>query len=200
MAVSVFNTTDADFNGVKGDFPSTADESTLVTSLGMQSFAIDASWTVADATTVSDALLRLPKPIYVHCYVGYSASLFTLLHLVRAGALTADEVFAAGLALGYDYQANSYAVTLTNQFTGMNATVVPASIETTLANGEQSYKTFYWPHRLASDYWYNLGQPLSALIPVAAAQGYRTVLSFRADGESTTRLPSDPATGIYCPV
>jgi protein tyrosine phosphatase (PTP) superfamily phosphohydrolase (DUF442 family) len=195
VTVSVFNTTDADFNGVKGDFPSTASETALLTSLGIQSFAIDASWTVADATTVSDALLRLPKPVYVHCFVGYSASLFTLLHLTRAGALSADNLFAAGLALGYDYQSNSYAVPLINEFTGLNASVVPASIESTLANGEQSYKTFYWPHRLSSDYWFNMGQPLGALVSVAASQGYRTVLSFRADGESTTRLPSEPSTG-----
>ena len=37
--------------------------------------------------------------------------------------------------------------------------------------------------------WYNTGQPLETQVEAIAAAGYKAVISFRNDGEETTRLP-----------
>jgi protein tyrosine phosphatase (PTP) superfamily phosphohydrolase (DUF442 family) len=195
LSTAVFPTNDTVFDNVPGDFPATVDEMSLATSLGMQTFAIDASFNAADAMSISDALLKLRKPVYVHCYVGYSASLFTLLHLYRSGAVLAEQILPLGLAAGWDYQSSDSALALINSITGQSLVVAPQSINLLLTHQEQSYKSYYWPHRVGSDSWYSVGQLLSTQVNNLAAQGYKTVISMRADGESTTRLPSDPKQG-----
>lgn len=81
---------------------------------------------------------------------------------------------------------------LINSLTGRNDQTTAQKIELTLANGEQSYKTYYWPHRLGeSDNWYNIGQILSTHIDAIATAGYRTIISFRDNGEATSRLPNE---------
>ncbi len=196
LSTAVFATNDTSFDGVIGDFPATADEMALATSLGMQTFAIDASFNAADAMTISDALLKLRKPVYVHCYVGFSASLFTLLHLFRVGAVLDVDVLPLGIAAGWDYQASAGALALVNAVTGLTLPVAPPQINLLLAQQEQSYKNDYWPHRVGSDSWYSIGQLLGGQVANTAAQGYKTVISMRADGEATTRLPSDPSQGF----
>lgn len=58
---------------------------------------------------------------------------------------------------------------------------------------------YYWPHRMGDDNWYNLGQPLSTHVSAIAAAGYKAVACFRADGEATTRLPSEATTVGHIP-
>lgn len=109
---------------------------------------------------------------------------------------TAQELYTEGLTLGYDYQSNEGVVTLFNSITGAKDTVQPEKIEQTLANGESSYKSYFWLHRMGNnDYWYNTGEILSTHINAIGSAGYRSIVTFRASGEPTARLPTDPSTG-----
>ena len=129
--------------------------------------------------------------------MGYSASLFTLLHLYYKHELhSAEDIYKAGLTLGFDYQSNGDVVNLINAVTGGHTSVQSEQIESTLTNGESSYKSYYWMHRMGgNDLWYNVGQMLSTHLEAIGAAGYRSIISFRGDHEPTARLPSDPTTG-----
>lgn len=127
--------------------------------------------------------------------MGYTANLFLQLHLYLNKQITGEEIYSKSLLLGYDYQNNTDVVNLINSLTNRHDSPAPQKIELTLANGEQSYKTYYWPHRLGeSDNWYNAGQILSTHIDAIATAGYRTVISFRSNGEATSRLPNETST------
>lgn len=109
---------------------------------------------------------------------------------------TAHDIYAEGLTLGFDYQSNPDVVNLINSVTGAKDTAQPEKIEKTLANGESSYKSYYWVHRMGNnDYWYNTGEILSTHINAIGSAGYRSIVSFRATNEPTARLPTDPTTG-----
>jgi hypothetical protein len=137
------------------------------------------------ATVVSDMLISLPKPVYIHCSTGEYATFFAQLHLVRVGALKASLLFERSLLLGYDFQSSGAAVQLFNLFTGMSVEVTPEQIERT---------SYFWNHRIDRT-WHSQGQPLSTHVKAIALAGYQSVVSFRANGEATTRIPSDSPTG-----
>lgn len=185
------------FNGMAGPFPSSAQEAEIAAKFDMTAVAMKTQLTVESATAVSDAILTMQKPIYVHCGVGWAASLFVELHLFRTGVTPAEEVFPNSLTLGWDFQASADAVALVNAFTQLDppATVQDPILELTLADGEDSYKSYYWSHRVGNDLWYNIGQVLESHVDTIAAAGYKTVISFRNNGEPTQRTSSDPATG-----
>jgi len=184
-----------EINGVTGDFPSVDEEMELAKSLGMEAQYFAASFTAEWAETISQAIHQMPKPIFIHCNVGYKGSLFTELHLYLNGVVAADDIYQNTLTLGWDYQADSSAVALINSVTGLTSQVTSPSIEQTLADGENSYKYYYWAHRIGNDYWYNIGQVLSTQVNSIASAGYKSVISFRSNGESTTRLSTDNPTG-----
>ena len=125
---------------------------------------------------------------------GYAASLFTILHEYLAGIVDVDDIYSTGLTLGWDFQADLSAVNFINDVTHKQDTVSAPAIEQTLPNGEQSYKYYFWSHRINDD-WYNIGQVLSTHVASITEAGYQSVISFRNNGEATTRLPSDPTTG-----
>lgn len=129
--------------------------------------------------------------------MGYTASLFAELHLYGQQAVSGSaQLYANGIDLGWDYQANADVVAFVNSVTGAHDVAQAESIEQSLAAGEASYKSYYWPHRAGhSDLWFNLGQVLDTHVAAIAAAGYKTVISFRDNGEATNRLASDPATG-----
>lgn len=128
--------------------------------------------------------------------MGYSANLFLQLHFYINNQISAESIYADSLLLGYDYQSNSDIVNLINAVTGRSDSVAAPKIEAPLADGEQSYRSYYWTHRLGeSDYWYNAGQILSTHVDAINSAGYKIVLNYRADGEATARLPSEPTTG-----
>lgn len=185
------------YNGVTGPFPSSTQEASIAFKLGMTAITIDTDLTPESAQKVSDAILALEKPIYVHCGMGYGASLFTGLHLFRTGVTPADEFFSNSLTLGWDFQADEGAVALVNAVTLLTppAAVQEPIVELTLAEGEDSYKSYYWSHRVGSDSWYNIGQVLDTQVTTIAAAGYKTVISFRSSGEATVRTPSEPTEG-----
>jgi hypothetical protein len=120
-----------------------------------------------------------------------------LLHLYFKKELhTAQEIYTEGLTLGFDYQSNADVVNLINSVTGAKDTPQPEKIEKTLANGESSYKSYFWVHRMGNnDYWYNTGEILSTHINAIGSAGYRSIVTFRSSGEPTARLPTDPSTG-----
>lgn len=186
-----------EYNGMSGDYPSSMEEVELAKSLGMSAKFFSSELTVESVNAISAAIFSMPKPLYIHCHVGWGASLFAELHLYQSGSLDADEIYNSALTLGWDYQSNSDAVTLINAVTGLNSAVVAPSIEQTLSDGEDSYKSYYWSHRVseADEMWYNAGQPLDTQVETIAAAGYASVVSFRSDGEATTRISSDPAEG-----
>jgi protein tyrosine phosphatase (PTP) superfamily phosphohydrolase (DUF442 family) len=114
--------------------------------------------------------------------------------------ITSDAIYSDSLLLGYDYMSNADIVTLINAVTGRTDSPQPPSIEAPLANGESSYKTYYWTHRLGeNDYWYNAGQILSTHVDAIVSAGYKIVVSFRDNGEATARLPSETTTNTFIP-
>eukprot|EP01031_Cornospumella_fuschlensis_P046857 gene46857-57371_t len=81
LSVVVFSTNDTVYNGVTGPFPSTDYEMLLAQENGMTGKYYASSFTVQAAQDISDIIDLLPKPVYIHCHVGFTASLFTQLHL-----------------------------------------------------------------------------------------------------------------------
>lgn len=185
------------YNGVQGPFPSSSQEAVIAAQLGMKAIALQTEHTPESAQEVSNAILALEKPIYVHCGMGYGASLFTELHLFRTGVTPAEEVFPNGLTLGWDFQADASAVDLVNAVTLLDppALVQEPVLELSLAEGEDSYKSYYWSHRVGSDSWYNIGQILDTQVATIASAGYKTIISFRGNGEPTSRTSTDPSEG-----
>ena len=107
-----------------------------------------------------------------------------------------NSIYANGFNYGYDYQSNAAVVSLVNTMVNANDPVTQETIEQPLANGESSYKSYYWMHRSGhNDLWYNAGQLLDTQPSALQAAGIRSVISFRTDGEPTTRLASEPTTG-----
>ncbi len=111
------------------------------------------------------------------------------------GESLAQDFFTNTLDLGYDYQSNSDAVNLINYYIGTTATVQPEKIESSFTQGEMSYKNYYWVHLIGTDGLYNAGQILDSHVTDISLQGYRSVISFRASGEATNRISTDPTTG-----
>ena len=101
-----------------------------------------------------------------------------------------------GFELGWNFLSNSDAVALINQVTGSNYSYSASPvIEFPLTGSEAAYKTYYWPHRMGNDYWYNMGQPLDTHVETIISSGYKTVVSLRNNGEPTLRLSTDPSVG-----
>mmetsp|Transcript_1720 Transcript_1720/g.2697 ORF Transcript_1720/g.2697 Transcript_1720/m.2697 type:complete len:378 (+) Transcript_1720:71-1204(+) len=183
------------FNGMEGPFPSSEDEVQIAKEFGMDAVYFSTSFSVESVKQVSDYIMKMEKPVYIHCGAGYAASLFAELHLYLAGVVAAEDIYANSVTLGWDFQADENAVALVNELTGLSTEVTERSLEKTLANGEDSYKYYYWAHRVGNDTWYNVGQILDTHVESIAEAGYKSIISFRNDGESTTRLSSDPASG-----
>lgn len=190
-----FTSRDTAYNGMEGNFPSTQEELDLAESLGMEVYGVEAELTVPYVQMISNAITSMKKPVYIHCHVGFTSSLFTLLHLYLSGAILDSNILSEGLALGWDYQATNSTLTLINQVTGMKLPLTQPVLELNLANQESSYKTYYWTHRLSNDTWYNVGQVLETHVNAISEQGYETVVSFRANGEPTTRISTDLTSG-----
>jgi len=118
------------------------------------------------------------------------------MHLYITGQIPGDAIISNGWKYGFDYQSNADAVAMINSVTGLSYTAQGEVFEQTLAQGEYSYKYFFWTHRTAeSDFWYNAGQVLDTQPAAIKTAGYATVISFREDGEPTNRLSSEPTTG-----
>lgn len=193
-----FNATD-EWEGVSGDWLSSDDEVSTCESLGMDAVYFDFgsdTFTPESVQTFSETLSQLPTPTYVHCHVGWTADLFTHLHLVLTNKRNSSTFYTDTLKLGWDFQSDVDANALVEATIGLVADVSEPSIELDLAEGEDSYMYQYWSHRLGDmDGYYNIGQILDTQVDAIATAGYKSVISFRGDGETTTRLWTDPAEG-----
>ena len=193
LSIENVTTHDAVNDNITGVWPSSLEEIAIAEKWGMTAVLLD-GWGADFALQVSDMLIKLPKPIFLHCGRGWEATLYANLHLLRVGALAATDFYPASLAMGFDFQTDSDGNALVQQFTHLPMPITPPAINLQLAEGEHSYYFFYWPHRL-SDTYYVMGQPLDTQVAVIAGSGYKSVVSFRANGEATSRLPTDPTTG-----
>ena len=117
------------------------------------------------------------------------------MHMYITGQIAGDEVISNGLNYGYDYQSNADAVAMINAVTGQSYAAQGEVFEQTLAQGEYSYKYYFWTHRVGNDYWYNVGQVLDTHPEAIRTAGYASVISYRQDGEPTNRLSTEPSTG-----
>ena len=127
--------------------------------------------------------------------VGWTATLFTEMYLYITNQIPGEAIIDNGFKYGYDYQSNADAVAMINNVTGLSYTAQGEAFEQTLADGEYSYKYYYWTHRDGNDYWYNAGQVLDTHPQAIKDAGYSTVISFRENGEATNRLATEPTTG-----
>jgi len=206
LSVASFPTDDAVYNKVVGDFPSSAREQEIVTAAGLLMIQLDnMSLDTASVDRFNQALLSAKKPVYVHCHVGYSATLYALLFQFEAGALVSAEgtasIYGAGIANGWDYQTNESVVSLVNAVTASSTAATAPSIDLLLADGQSSYQNYFWAHRVGNDLWYNTGQIYDTQIDAIKQAGYASVVSFRVDGESTTHADATDCTSATarCP-
>jgi len=189
------NSTLSEFHGIPGEYPSNLDEVRYARELGMDSQSYRVTYSVDSLYMLSISMLHMKKPIYLHCYDGYSATLFGELHLYIDGTADATDIFSNSATLGYDFQADQAAVDFVNKVAHTSYSVVAPSLELTLPEGSNSYRYYYWSHRAGTDMFYNIGQILDTQTKSIAASGYKSVISFRSNGESTVRLSTDPSTG-----
>lgn len=197
VSMAEFATDDASFNNVTGDFPSSAREREIFESYGLDYVLSPTAYDVNDALALSKILANAAKPVFLHCFTGYSASVLLSTHLYLTGALAPTNIVPTGVNIGFNFLATQGAVDLINNVTGLALKYsADPVLELTLANKEASYKSYDWPHRVVSDAWYNVGQVLESHVDVIAAAGYRTVVSLRVSGEATNRLSTDPTTGF----
>lgn len=190
------NSSLSQFHDIPGNYLSNIDEVKYARELGMDSQSYRITYSVESLYTLSIAMLHMKKPIYLHCYDGYSSTLFGELHLYLDGSADAHDIFRNAATLGYDYQADLAAVNFVNKVTQLSYSLVPPSLELTLPEGSDSYRYYYWSHRNGNDdMWYNIGQILDTQIKSISLSGYQSIISFRSNGEATTRLSSDPSTG-----
>jgi len=195
ISISNFTTNDTNYKNIDGSWPSSDYEKSISNLLGLSMEYFESDFTIDSLNYLSDLIEKIQKPVYIHCHVGYSATLFTQLYLYKTGIIGSDSFIASSLALGYDYQSDSNAVAFINEITGLNLTLQNEIIESNLIGGESGYRNYYWLHRIGNDIWYNSGQILDTHVNSIASIGIKTVISFRAANESTTRLPSDPTSG-----
>lgn len=200
LSVVTFDTNDTSYNDVSGSFPSSAYQQSILESNDITMVYLASQLTVDDAYKISELIASLPKPLYIHCHVGWTASLFTLLHYylddTNALITSGEDIMSYGIKLGFDYQATQNSVDLINSVTNSNLSIADISIELTLNQTETSYKYYYWPHRLGNtDIWFNTGQFLSTHCEAIADAGYKSVMSFRRNFDPTIRLNSDNSSG-----
>jgi len=196
LSVVVFSTNDTSYNGVNGSYPSSEYEASIAKGYGMTPAYIASSLTADSAREISALMSSLPRPLFVHCHVGWTATLMTEMHLYLTQQIAGDQIISNGFKYGWDFQSNADAVAMINAVTGLSYTAQGEVFEQTLAQGEYSYKYYYWTHRAGeSDYWFNAGQILDTHVASIQAAGYKSVISFRQSGEPTNRLPTDPQTG-----
>ena len=206
LSVASFPSNDAVYKGVAGDFPSSARENDVITAAGLEMIQLDdMALDIVSVDRFNHALLAAKKPVYVHCHVGYTATLYALLFQYNAGALVSANgtasVYGAGIANGWDYETNESVVSLVNAVTSSNNVVTAPSIDLLLTDGQISYQNYYWTHRVGSDLWYNTGQILDTQLLAIKEAGYASVVSFRSNGEPTTHAdPTDCTTASApCP-
>jgi protein tyrosine phosphatase (PTP) superfamily phosphohydrolase (DUF442 family) len=195
LSISNFINEDTEYNDVAGKWPSTTQEADVLAKYGTPFQTMVADMTIDSYNEFFKTMVSMPKPVVVQSQDGWMASLYADLYMSQVGASDITDIFDISLTQGFDYQSDKDAVSLINAVSGLAAEVVPASIDLTLSNGEESYAAYYWPHRLGSDNWYTLGQILETQVPAIQKAGYKTVISFRADGEGTNRLSWEPTTG-----
>jgi protein tyrosine phosphatase (PTP) superfamily phosphohydrolase (DUF442 family) len=194
--------TDAVYKGVPGDWLSSKDQVAQCEATGMNATVFDfggesGMWTKEAALKIHETLASFPKPLYIHCHVGYSAALFAQLHHVLVGDAKASSFYQDTLSVGWDFQSDTKAIQVVADVTNTAlAPLQPVTIELDLHGNQTGYMTYYWLHRLGhQDGFYNIGQVLSTQVGAISGVGVKSVISFRTDGEGTVRLPSEPASG-----
>ncbi len=181
-----------EWRDVRGDWLSSAEQISATRALGINATHFNSTFDLASVLRVSDAIIAMPKPIYVHCHVGWTADLFAQLHLIRVGAADPSEFYNDTRALGWDFQASPAAISLVDHFGGPRLPVSHPDM-----GKYQRQEAYYWAHRLGDeDKVSNSGQPLQSHVAAISKAGYMSVVSFRSDGEPTVRLPSDPSSGV----
>lgn len=195
VSLTHFPSDESSYQGVSGEWLSTDNEAALLSSYGVAFRDIDATLTQASFDSFAQAMNSIPKPVLVHCESGWKASLFGQLYLTRVGAAAAEDFYAHSISLGYDYQTSQDAVSFVNTIISVAVETTAPSINLALARGGDSYNDYFWVHRLGNDSWYSVGQVLESHVDAIKSAGYKSVISFRANGEATNRLKSEPTTG-----
>lgn len=181
------------WNNITGDFVSTSDYDQIGKGLGLATRVFNfSSWTAPESfDAFASAMDILPKPILVHCHVGYAATTFATLYAIRTGAVPADEFYSRTLQQGFEYQTNPGVNSLWADVA--QAKEVPATVESVenlrLTGGDDGYTTYYHTKRLTDD-WYVAGQPnITTELASVKASGYGAVVNLRVDGEEDANWP-----------
>jgi uncharacterized membrane protein len=69
VSMSTFINNDSSFNGVPGDFPSSAVEQGIIESYDLSYTLYQTAYNVTDARKLSEILTAAPKPTFLHCFV-----------------------------------------------------------------------------------------------------------------------------------
>lgn len=192
VSVEMFST-NSEYHHMNDVWPSSFDEIDIALSYGLNMTALAPEYDLESFHQFCETLIYAPKPVYVHSGAGYSAALLTLLYLQQSGTIIADDIYNLGYSFGYEFLVDPLAVDFIEEVTGLVATPLKeATIELTFTKGEQSYKDYYWTHRMGgADTFYNAGQILSNQVEAITGAGYKSIINFRTDGEPTNLLPDE---------
>lgn len=179
------------WNSMTGDFVSTDDYAAIGKSLGLTTrvwnFTTELHpWTDPKSfEEFAKSMDSLPKPVLVHCHVGYSASALAFLYAIRTGGIPASEFYSRTVSQGWEFQTNPDVNKLWASVAG--ASKVPETIKgPTLnlrLNKGSGYRMYYRTKRINDD-WYVSGLPnISTELDSLKASGYGAVVSLLADGE-----------------
>ena len=192
LSVEMFST-GSEYHHMNDIWPSTFDEIDIALSYGLNMTALAPEYDMESFIAFCETMIHAPKPVYVHSGAGYSAALLTLLYLQQSGTILASDIYNLGYSFGYEFLVDPLAVAFIEEVTGVVAIPSKTStIELSFTKGEQSYKDYYWTHRMGnSDTFYNTGQILSNHVDAITGAGYKSIINFRTDGEATNLLPDE---------
>lgn len=175
------------WNNMTGDFVSTDDYAAIGKTLGLATRVWNfTSWTDPKSfEAFAKSMDALPKPVLVHCHVGYAATAFATLYAIRTGGVPANEFYSRTLRQGWEYQTNPSLNALWASVAG--ASQVPDTIKGPMLNlrlkSGTGYRVYYHTKRISDD-WYVSGLPnISTELDSVKASGYGAVVSLLADGE-----------------
>lgn len=174
------------WNHMTGDFVSTDDYAAIGKTLGLATRVWNfTSWTDPKSfEAFAKSMDALPKPVLVHCHVGYAATSFATLYAIRTGGVSANEFYSRTLLQGWEYQTNPKLNALWASVAG--ASQVPDTTKPMLnlrLAGGTGYRVYYHTKRISDD-WYVSGLPnISTELDSVKASGYGAVVSLLVDGE-----------------
>ena len=141
----------------------------------------------------------MPKPIYLHCFIGYSAFFTAYSYFANASRgdsefkprITVDELYRKALSLGWDFQNDPEGLPGLIDILAGKPTEPLGKLNMSLP----AYNMQYWLPKPIYDNLYVAGQIQSDQLSFIKAAGFDTIINLREDREEVTLLNVKDNTG-----